>query len=198
MNRPRETPYRDELLADGSVHRRYEDGREEWRRREGGTVVRWHDNRGAAGTDELLGGRIIKRWYADGTVAYGRDIGYGRTVWGQGETVMVNRTSFGGRVGVLLGGLGLATLAVTAAQFPPVSLSPEEEEELRQQAAAQNSSGGDAGGGGSYDDGSGGDSGAGDPGDSGDPGGSGGDSGDWDSGDDWNSDDGGWSDDDFG
>ncbi|MFE4534119.1 hypothetical protein ACFRKB_03485 [Streptomyces scopuliridis] len=176
MNRPRETPYRDELLADSSVHRRYEDGREEWRRRDGGTRVRWHDNQGAAGTDELLGGRVIKRSYSDGRVTYGRDIGYGRTVWDRGGTVLVNRTSFGGRMGVLLGGLGLVTLALTAAQLPPEQLTPEEEEELRQQqqqqAAAQNSSGG---------------------------GDAGGDSGDWDAGDGWNSDDdGGWSDDDFG
>lgn len=182
MNRPRETPYRDELLADRTVHRRYEDGREEWRRRESSTVVRWHDNRGMSGTDELLGQRIIKRTYADGTVTYGRDIGYGRTVWGQGETVMVNRTSFGGRMGVLLGGLGLATLAVTATQFPPAALSPEEEEELRQQA--QSSSGGDGGPVG---------------GEWGDDGDTGGDGGGFDSDADWDSDgDGGWSDDDFG
>jgi hypothetical protein len=183
MNRPREISYRDELLADGSVHRRYEDGREEWRRRDVGLLVSWRDNQGASGTDELLGGRIIKRRYANGTVTYGRDIGYGRTVWGRGETVLVNRTSFGGRMGALLGGLGLAALAVTAAQLPPEALSPEEEEELRQQAAAQSSSGGggsgDGGGGGSSDGG-----GAGD---------------DWDSDDGWSSDDdGGWSDDDFG
>ncbi|MFD5033942.1 hypothetical protein ACFWM0_26590 [Streptomyces sp. NPDC058405] len=181
MNRPRSIPYRDELLADGSVHRRYEDGHEEWRRRDGGTRVHWQDNRGASGTDEALGRRIIKRLHADGTATYGRDIGYGRTLWGQGETVLVNRTSFGGRMGVLLGGLGLVTLAVTAAQYPPVSLSPEEEEELRQQAAQSSSSGGDGGGG---------DAGGGDGGDG---------DGDWDSGDGWNSDDGGgWSDDDFG
>ncbi|MGW2508252.1 hypothetical protein ACWC0A_02270 [Streptomyces scopuliridis] len=189
MNRPRETPYRDELLADNSVHRRYEDGREEWRRREDGTRVRWHDNQGASGTDEQLGGRIIKRVHSDGRVIYGRDIGYGRTVWGRGETVLVNRTSFGGRMGVLLGGLGLVTLALTAAQLPPEELTAEEEEELRQQqqqSAAQNSSGGggDAGGGGSSDA---------------DAGGDNGDGGDWDSSDGWNSDDGGgWSDDDFG
>jgi hypothetical protein len=176
MNRPREIPYRDELLADGTVHREYANaygrfrrGREEWRRRESGTV-RWRDNQGASGTDELLGGRIIKRVYADGRVSYGRDIGYGRTVWGQGETVMVNRTSFGGRMGMLLGGLGLATLAITAAHYPPESLSPEEEEELRRREATQNSSGGGDSGGGYVDTG-----------------------GDWDS-----DDDDGWNDDDFG
>ncbi|GAA1166751.1 hypothetical protein GCM10009654_24590 [Streptomyces hebeiensis] len=193
MNRPREISYRDELLADGSVHRTYEDGegREEWRTRVPGTAgVRWRDNRGASGTDELLGNRIIKRSHADGTVTYGRDIGYGRTVWGQGESVMLNRTSYGARMGVLLGTLGLATLAVTAAHYPPVSLTPEEEEELRQQAAAQSSSGGGDYQYGDDDDGSGSGSDAGS--------GAGGDD-DWDSGDSWDSDGGGdWGDDDFG
>ncbi|MFJ4834156.1 hypothetical protein ACIP79_30205 [Streptomyces sp. NPDC088747] len=180
MIRPREIGYTDELLADGSVHRGYDDGRQEWRRRDQATgrVVHWHDNRGASGTDELLGDRIIKRLLADGTVTYGRDIGYGRTLWGPGETVMINRTSFGGQLGTILVGLGLAGLAITATQLPPLSLTPEEEEELRQQA--QNSSSG-----------GGGDSGGGD--------GGGGDGGDdvWDGS--WGSDDGGgWSDDDFG
>ncbi|MFJ2110490.1 hypothetical protein ACIOEX_00920 [Streptomyces sp. NPDC087850] len=175
MNRPRETSYRDELLADGSVHRGYADGREEWRHRDG-RLVRWHDNRGDAGTDELLGGRIIKRLAADGSVTYGRDIGYGRTVWGRGGTVLVNRTSFGGRTGAVLGGLGMATVALTAAQLPPARLTAEEEEELRRQQAARkpSSAGGDAGD-------SGGDGGGGDGG-----------------GDDWGSGDGGWSDGDFG
>jgi hypothetical protein len=185
MIRPREIGYRDELLADGSVHRSYEDGRQEWRRRGNGNIVLWHDNRDALGTDELLGQRIIKRTYGTGTVIYGRDIGYGRTLWGQGETVMVNRTSFGGRMGAVLTGLGVAGLAVTAAQLPPLSLAPEAEEALRRQQAQGSSSGG---------------------GDGGDGGGSGGDSGgypdgdqdgDWDSGD-WDGEGGGWSDDDFG
>lgn len=172
MIRPREIGYTDELLADGSVHRTYEDGRQEWRRRGPDRVVRWHDERGGTGTDELLGEKIVKRTLADGTVTYGRDIGYGRTVWGRGDTLMVNRTSFGGRMGAILVGLGVAGLAVTAAQLPPLSLTPEEEEELRRQA--QNSSGG--GGEFGYD---------------------GGDGDDWDGGD-WGDDDGGWSDDDFG
>ncbi|MFJ1548441.1 hypothetical protein [Streptomyces sp. NPDC088246] len=180
MIRPQEIGYFDELLADGSVHRRYEDGREEWRQREGShrALVRWHDNRNASGTDELLGNRIIKRTLADGTVMYARDIRYGRTLWGRGETVMVNRTSFGGRMGVMLAGLGVAGLAITAAQLPPLSMSPEEEEELRQQQAqSQSSSSGDSGGGGSSD--------------SGDNG-----TDDWDAG--WDNDDDAWSDDDFG
>lgn len=177
MNRPREIGYTDELLADGSVHRRYEDGRQEWRRRGTGGVVHWHDDREAAGTDELLGEGVIKRVAADGTVSYGRDIGYGRTLWGRGERVLINRTSFGGRTGAVLGALGVATLAITAAQFPPVSLTPAEEEALRQQQAAQSAQGG---------------SGSGDAG--GDTGG--GEDEGWEGS--WDADDGGWADDDFG
>ncbi|MFE4797792.1 hypothetical protein ACFRFL_22495 [Streptomyces sp. NPDC056708] len=180
MIRPQEIGYSDELLADGSVHRRYEDGREEWRQREGShrELVRWHDSRNASGTDELLGNRIIKRTLTDGTVTYARDIGYGRTLWGRGETVLVNRTSFGGRMGVMLVGLGVAGLAITAAQLPPLSMSPEEEEELRQQQAqSQSSSSGDSGAGGSGDSGDGGTD-------------------DWDAG--WDNGDDAWSDDDFG
>ncbi|HEY8982554.1 MAG TPA: hypothetical protein VIU15_23565 [Streptomyces sp.] len=169
MIRPRETGYRDELLADGTVHRTYEDGGQEWRSRGPDGVVRWRDERGGTGTDELLGGGIVRRALADGTVTYGREIGYGRTLWGRGERLTVNRTSFGGRMGAVLAGIGIAGLAVTAAHLPPLSLTPEEEEELRQQAQSS-TSGGDGGGGG--------------------------DTG-WDGGD-WGDDDGGWSDDDFG
>lgn len=178
MIRPQEIGYADELLADGTVHRRYEGGLEEWRSRTPGRphVVRWHDNRGASGTDELLGDRVIKRTLADGTATYARDIGYGRTVWPRGERVTVNRSSFGGRMGVLLAGLGVAALAITAAHLPPLSMTPEEEEALRRQQSA--SDGGGAGGGG----------------DSGGTGDSGDDS--WEAG--WDGDEDAWSDDDFG
>ncbi|MFC8760278.1 hypothetical protein ACFUAG_06050 [Streptomyces sp. NPDC057193] len=181
MIRPEEIGYADELLADGTVHRTYEDGLEEWRSRTPGRphLVRWHDNRGSSGTDELLGGRIIKRTLADGTVTYARDIGYGRTLWARGEKVLVNRSSFGGRMGVLLTGLGVATLAITAAQLPPLSMSPEQEEALRQQQAQASQSSSGSGGGGE----TGGDGGSGD-----------GD--DWDA--DWDGDEDAWSDDDFG
>ncbi|WEV29511.1 hypothetical protein OYE22_33180 [Streptomyces sp. 71268] len=117
--------------------------------------------------------RIVKRAYADGRVVYGRDIGYGRTVWDRGATVLVNRTSLGGRTGAALAALGVAGLAVTAAQLPPVHLTPAEEEALRQQQAAQGSGGGGA------EVGLGGEEEAG-----------------WEG--DWEADDGGWSDDDFG
>ncbi|MFB7111661.1 hypothetical protein [Streptomyces sp. NPDC056190] len=168
MIRPREIGYTDELLVDGSVHRTYEDGRQEWRRRGPAGQVRWRDDRAGTGTDEQLGTAIVKRTPADGTVTYGRDIGYGRTLWGRGETLMINRTSFGGRMGAILVGLGIAGLAVTASQLPPLSLTPEEEEELRRQAQSSSSGGGD-----SSSDGD-----------------------DW-SGADWD-DHGDWSDDDFG
>lgn len=181
MIRPQEIGYADELLADGTVHRRYEGGLEEWRSRipDRPRMVRWHDNRGGSGTDELLGNRVIKRTLADGTAVYARDIGYGRTVWPRGERVTVNRSSFGGRMGVLLAGLGVAALAVTAAHLPPLSMTPEEEEELRrqQEQSQASSSGGDGGGG-----------------DSGGDGESGQDS--WEAG--WDGDDDAWSDDDFG
>lgn len=178
MIRPQEIGYADELLADGTVHRRYEDGLEEWRSRTADRphVVRWHDNRGGSGTDELLGNRVVKRTLADGTALYARDIGYGRTVWPRGERVTVNRSSFGGRIGVLLAGLGVATLAITAAHLPPLSMTPEEEEALRRQQeqnqASSDGGGGEAGGGGDTGDDS------------------------WEAG--WGGDEDAWSDDDFG
>lgn len=145
-----ELPYRDELLADRTVHRAYADGREEWRTRDG-AVVRWRDNRGRAGTDELLGRRIIKRTYADGSVVYARDVGYGRTLWRDG-TVTVNRTSFGGRLGVLLAAVAGGVLLGSMTP-PPAEMTAAEEEALRQQAQAAGSSGGGGGdGGGGYSD----------------------------------------------
>lgn len=148
-----ELPFRDELLADRTVHRSYADGREEWRSRDGG-LVRWRDNRGRAGTDELLGQRIIKRTYADGSVEYARDVGYGRTLWRDG-TVTVNRTSFRGRLGAVLavvaGGVLLGSMTP-----PPAEMTAAEEEALRQQAQAASSGGGggggDSGGYGDWDD----------------------------------------------
>ncbi len=181
MIRPQEIGYADELLADGTVHRRYEGGLEEWRSRTPGRphLVSWHDNRGASGTDELLGNRVVKRTLADGTATYARDIGYGRTVWARGERVTVNRSSFGGRVGPLLTGLGVAALAITAAHLPPLSMTPAEEEALRrqqEQSQASSGSGGDGGGGDSGGDGDAGDD-------------------NWEAG--WDDED-AWSDDDFG
>jgi hypothetical protein len=159
MTRPQEISYTDELLADRTVHRRYSDGRQEWRRRGGSRFVQWRDERGGMGTDEQLGQRIIKRTYPDGSVGYAKDIGYGRTVWGGGEIIMVNRTSFGGRMGVILAAVGVGVLlgSVVAA---PLAMSAAQEEALRQEAIraqqqSSSSSGGDGGGGGSgdFDDG---------------------------------------------
>lgn len=131
----REIIYVDELLADGSVHRRYSDGRQEWRTRGIAGVVHWRDDRGGQGTDEPLGRRLIKRTSHDGAVWYGRDIGFGRTVWGD-WIVTVNRSSFGGRIGAILAAVGLGA-ALANVELPPRSLSPEEEERLRTEAQAR-------------------------------------------------------------
>jgi hypothetical protein len=145
MTSYRDVSFTDELLSDGSVHRRFSDGREEWRWRGAGSVVHWRDNRGATGTDEALGARVVKRAYSDGRTVYGREQGYGRTAWGD-STLTVNRTSFGGRVGTILAAAG-AGFALGAIVAPPMILSPLEEDELRrQQAQSSNDSGGDGGG----------------------------------------------------
>ncbi|WP_405797299.1 hypothetical protein [Streptomyces sp. NBC_01506] len=158
----REITYTDELLADRTVHRRYSDGGQEWRSAvEGGSrrVVRWRDERGGSGSDELLGRRIVKRVYDNGRRAlYGREAGYGRTLWSDG-VLTVNRTSFGGKLGTVLGAV-TAGAVIGGLAMPPAFLSPEEEEELRRQAEASASGGGgDAGGGdvgyGGWGDGSG-------------------------------------------
>lgn len=141
----RDVTFTDELLSDGSVHRRFSDGRQEWRWRGPGPLVSWRDSTGGTGTDEPLGGRIIKRTFADGRVLYGRDQGYGRTAWGD-QTLTVNRTSFGGRVGAVLAAAG-AGFALGAIVAPPLFMSSGEEEELRRQAQ-QSSSSGDGGDGG--------------------------------------------------
>jgi hypothetical protein len=75
MSGYRDVSYTDQLLSDGSVHRRFSDGREEWRWRGPGALVSWRDNGGASGTDESLGGRIVKRVYSDGRAVYGREQG---------------------------------------------------------------------------------------------------------------------------
>ncbi|MCI3223308.1 hypothetical protein GXP76_14165 [Streptomyces sp. NP-1717] len=143
----REITYTDELLADRTVHRRYSDGGQEWRSADGGggrRIVRWRDERGGSGTDELLGRRIVKRVYANGRPPiYGREAGYGRTLWSDG-VLTVNRTSFGGRLGTVLGAV-TAGAVVGGLTMPPAFLSPEEEEELRRQAEASASGGGDGG-----------------------------------------------------
>jgi len=145
----RDVSYTDELLSDGSVHRRFSDGREEWRWRGPGALVSWRDNAGASGTDEALGGRIVKRIYSDGRAVYGREQGYGRTAWSD-RTLTVNRTSFGGRIGTILAAAG-AGFALGAIVGPPLAMTPLDEEELRRQAQASQSSSSDGGGDGDGD-----------------------------------------------
>jgi hypothetical protein len=147
VNRYTEVSYTDELLADGSVHRRFSDGRQEWRRRGPGPMVYWTDHGGDTGTDELLGARIVKRTFGNGQVHYGREQGYGRTAWPYGR-LTVNRTSFGGRMGAILAAVGGGILLGSIVD-PPLALTPLEEDQLRQQAQtqAQQSSSNDGGGG---------------------------------------------------
>ncbi|GGL30821.1 hypothetical protein [Nocardia jinanensis] len=148
MSRYQQLAYTDELLADDTVHRRYADGRLEWRRRGPGATVTWRDNRGNSGVDEPLGREIVKRTDRDGSVRYGRESGYGRTLWSDG-VLTVNRSSFGGRVGGILAAVaGGAVLG--ALVMPPLSMTFEKEEELREQSAQSNSGGVEAGG--DYDD----------------------------------------------
>jgi len=157
MNDPQILTYTDTLLSDQSVHRVYSDGNQEWRRLVGG-LVEWQDSLGRAGVDELLGQGVLKRTFSDGRVLYGREQGYGRTVWGGGSMVTINKTSFGGRVGTLLAGLGAGAL-LGPVVLPPASLTPEEEEALRRQeeeAQRRTAEAGDHGGdyeAGEFDDG---------------------------------------------
>lgn len=137
--------YQDALLADKSVCRTYSDGRIEWRRRLSDKRVEWQDNRGNSGIDELLGKDIIKRTFANGQVVYGREQGYGRTAWGDG-ILTVNRSSFGGRIGIILAGIG-AGMLLGSIILPPQTLSAEEEGELRHRAARSEGSSDGSGGG---------------------------------------------------
>ncbi|MEP6924962.1 MAG: hypothetical protein ABI954_10900 [Pyrinomonadaceae bacterium] len=151
--------YSDELLADQSVSRVYNNNRREWRTQTADGRVEWRDSAGASGVDELLGGGIIKRTVTGGQPVYGREQGYGRTLWSNGF-LTINRTSFSGRIGTALAAIGGAAL-IGGLVAPPLILSAQEEEQLRQQRAAQQqsggdggSSGGDSGSGSDWDDGS--------------------------------------------
>ena len=131
--------YTDELLTDGTVHRQYSNGSQEWRSRMSDGRVEWRDNKDQSGIDEMLGDGVLKRSYADGRIVYAREQGYGRTVWGSGRVVTINKSSIGGKVGATLAGLGAGAL-LGSMLLPPASLTLEEEEELRrrQQLAEQN------------------------------------------------------------
>jgi hypothetical protein len=136
--------YSDELLADKSVSRVYTNNRREWRTLTADGRVEWRDSAGTTGVDELLGDGIIKRTVAGGQPVYGREQGYGRTLWSN-NLLTINRTSFGGRIGAALVAVGGAAL-IAGLVAPPRILSAQEEEQLRQQRAAQQQSSGDGGG----------------------------------------------------
>lgn len=129
MSALRQITFSDELLAGSTVHRRFSDGREEWRRRTSDGVVSWRDNQGNSGTDEPLGRHLVKRTSQDGTVVYGKENGYGRTAWGNG-VLTINRSSLGRRIGVILAAVA-GSAALGELDFPPQTLSAAEEEELR-------------------------------------------------------------------
>ncbi|WP_067687440.1 hypothetical protein [Nocardia jejuensis] len=135
----RHVNYGDELLADGTVHRRYSDGRQEWRTRGGDGLVHWRDERGYTGVDEPLGRHIVKRVYRNGRTVYGREGGFGRTLWSDG-VLTVNRSSFGGRIGGILAAIAGGAL-LGGLISPPEFLTHAQEEELRTQAMSQSSSG---------------------------------------------------------
>lgn len=126
--------YTDELLADKTICRRYQNGRIEWRKKLAETKIEWRDNQSIQGTDELLSTGIIKRTYSNQTV-YGREQGYGRTLWSNNQ-LTVNRTNFGGKIGAILASVGGAVL-LGSLIAPPLALSLEQEEEMRRQQALQ-------------------------------------------------------------
>jgi hypothetical protein len=135
----RSITYTDELQTDNSVRREYSTGRHEWRRQLPDGTVEWQDTDGNAGVDELLGDGVIKRTFSTGQVVYGREHGYGRTAWRgpSGEIfVTMNQSSFGGKVGAVLAGVGAGVLLGSLVP-PPDYLSPEEEELLRQKQQQQ-------------------------------------------------------------
>ncbi|MBM7367516.1 hypothetical protein [Gordonia hydrophobica] len=140
---PREVTYTDELLADGTVYRRYADGRQEWRTRTADGRVEWRDEHGRHGVDEPLGPKLVKRTDDEGYFFYGRENGFGRTLWSDGR-LTVNRSKIGGRLGMAVAGLaGAAILGPLI--VPPDAMSFADEEALR--AMGTGNSGGDGGGG---------------------------------------------------
>lgn len=141
---PREVTYTDELLADGTVYRRYADGRQEWRTRIDDRRIHWRDGYGRSGVDEPLGSTIVKRVYDDGVWIYGRENGFGRTFWSDG-VLTVNRSRIGGRMGAVVAGLaGVGILGALIA--PPDAMSFADEEALRAAAVGTGADAGDGGG----------------------------------------------------
>jgi hypothetical protein len=129
--------YKDELMADKTVCRRFSDGRTEWRSRLDARRVSWRDDRFDSGVDELLGDGVIRRSHADGRVEYAREQGFGRTAWRSGRVLTVNESSLGGRAGAALEAAGAGAL-LGALVPPPDALTAAEEEELRRKAATTN------------------------------------------------------------
>ena len=104
----REIEYTDEILTDKTICRRYQNGRIEWRKKINETKAEWRDNQSLTGLDELLGKGIIKRTYGGQTI-YGREQGYGRTLWSD-NLLTINKTNFGGKIGSILASIGGALL----------------------------------------------------------------------------------------
>ncbi len=127
--------YTDELLADKTVCRRYNNGRIEWRKRLDDTRIEWRDNQSQQGIDELLGDSIVKRTFGNNPPTYGREQGYGRTLWSN-NLMTVNKTNFGGKIGAILATVGGAFL-LGSLVAPPMMLAAEQEAELRRQQALQ-------------------------------------------------------------
>lgn len=124
--------FTDERLADGTIYRRYENGRTEWRTPDGEDRTEWRDGAGNSGVDERLGRGVVKRTASTGAVSWGRDQGYGRTAWEGGRLVTLNATRLDGRAGALLAAAaGVALLG--GVRPPPTALSMGEEEALREQ-----------------------------------------------------------------
>ncbi|MCF8610501.1 hypothetical protein L5G28_10095 [Gordonia sp. HY285] len=139
---PHEITYIDELLADGTVYRRYSDRRQEWRNRTSSGEVHWRDDRGQSGVDVALGRKVVKRTYGNGAVIYGRENGFGRTLWNDG-VLTVNKSRLGGRLGAAVAGVAGAGL-IGALIYPPDALTPEQEADL--QADGGTSQGNDSSG----------------------------------------------------
>jgi hypothetical protein len=129
MSRHGETTYADEVMAGGGVCRRYSDGREEWRWRDPEGTVWWRDNRQEHGTDEPLRGGVVKRTHLDGRVLYGRDVGFGWTIWTDGRRTLNRTDAPAGLVALLLRVGAPALLGVVPP--PPPWLSPPEQARRR-------------------------------------------------------------------
>lgn len=132
MSGSAEVTFTDEVMSGGGVFRRYSDGVEEWRWRDPAGVIWWRDNRGRHGADEPLRGALIKRTHLDGRVAYGRDAGFGFTVWSDGRRTLNVTNSPAGLVALLVQVGGRALHSVVPA--PPAVLTPTEEARLRSAA----------------------------------------------------------------